>query len=112
MIGPGKLKHLITLRQKTLVPDGYGGYTETWADVAQKFALIEPVKAMKRFEAMQLGFEVTHTITMRKDLDLPITADMKIVFDGRTFDILSVIDVDEDDRYLEISCKEVVPVGA
>lgn len=111
-MGPGKLRHLITFQEKIQVPDGYGGYAEEWTEKAKKFALITPVKAMKRFEAMQLGFEITHTVVIRKDLNLPITADMKIEFEGRTFDILSIIDIDEGDRYLELSCKEVVPVGA
>jgi len=40
----GKLRHRITIQEKVTVPDGYGGVTSTWKDVATVWSSVEPLK--------------------------------------------------------------------
>ena len=50
----GKLRHRISLQSVTLTSDGAGGSTESWAEVAELWAAIEPASARERLFAGKL----------------------------------------------------------
>ena len=47
-IDPGRLRVELSLEEATQAPDGAGGFTESWAEVALVFAEIEPLAARDR----------------------------------------------------------------
>lgn len=102
----GQLRHRVTIQQLTRVEDEGGGYEENWADVATVWAAIKPLQGNERYEAQQVQSTLTHKVTIRYRVG--IKPQMRIMYQGRIFNIESVIDIDEHHRWLELLCSEVV----
>jgi len=102
----GKLRHRITIQDKVTVPDGYGGMTSTWQDVATVWASVEPLKGKELYEAHQMKAELTHRVRIRYVEG--IKPQMRIVFRGRELAIEAIIDAEERHQSLELLCSEVV----
>lgn len=105
-MNPGQLRHRVSVQSRTRVSDGQGGYTETWATVTNgaTFAKIEPASSQEVFRANQLKHVVTHKVTIRF-LD-GITSAHRVVFDGRAFNVRSVLNPGERGRVLSLLCEE------
>lgn len=100
----GDFIHEIVIEKPIRTPDGQGGNTITYITHATPFAKIEPKKAQQVFFAQQLQHQVSHKLTMRF---VPgVTAEMRITFDGRIFEIREIIDVLERKRFHEIMAWE------
>src|SRR5690606_1569352 len=106
-VDPGALRTRLVLQAVTSVPDGLGGFTESWSDVATVFARIEPAAADSRFGAGQTLEAVTHRITLRRRGD--VAADMRFAGGGRIFQIVAVHDPDASGRYLLCRTRETTP---
>lgn len=102
----GKLRHRVTLQELVKTDDGYGGIVETWQDVATVWAAIKPLRGNERYTAQQVQSELSHKITIRYQAG--IKPQMKLLYKGRTFEIESVIDIEERHQWLELLCSEVV----
>jgi len=102
----GDLRHRITLQQKTETRDSFGAVIETWNDVATLYASIEPLRGKEFFDAQQVNAEVTIRIRIRYRSG--VTPNMRVLFGTRTFDIQSVINVDERNREMILMCREVI----
>ena len=103
-IDPGALRHPVTLEQVALTDDGAGGHSETWNELAQTYALIEPVSTDMVFGADQTLETVTHRITLRfRD---EIASGMRLRKGARLFAIVSVHDPDETGRFLVCRTQE------
>jgi len=100
----GDLRTELALEEMTPVPDGAGGFSESWTSVATLFAQLEPVAAKDRFGADQALEEVTHRVTMRFRAD--VASGMRLAWGSRRFLILTVHDPDETGRYLVLRTRE------
>ena len=103
-IEPGLLRTELALEAVTAAPDGLGGYSESWTEIARLFARIEPVAAESRFGADQTLEAVTHRITLRHREG--VSSGMRFTRQARVFDILTVHDPDESSRYLVCRARE------
>ena len=103
-LDPGSLRTELALQANTPVPDGSGGYTANWAEVAIVFAKIEPVSARSFFGPDQMVETVTHRITIRWRSG--VAAGMRFVRHGRIFDIVTAHDPDDTGRYLVCRSRE------
>ncbi|WP_139121850.1 phage head closure protein, partial [Piscirickettsia litoralis] len=63
-----------------------------------------PDAGRELFSAHQFYSEITHTVTLRYTPG--ITPAMRVYFEGRYFEILSVINRDERNRELILACRE------
>lgn len=104
LVDPGSLRHELTLEVCTTVPDGIGGHSESWTEIATVFAQIELVSASSVFAADQTIETVTHRLTMRWRSD--VASGMRFVRQGRVFEIVTVNDPDESGRYLVCRARE------
>lgn len=104
MVNPGELRTELALEQMSPVPDGAGGFVESWTDIATLFARLEPVAARDRFGADQTLEEVTHRVTMRHRTD--VVSGMRLTWGTRRFLVLTVHDPDETGRYLVLRTRE------
>jgi SPP1 family predicted phage head-tail adaptor len=102
----GKLRHRLTLQNKTKTRDEYGAETEGWVDVATVWAAIEPLQGREYLAAQQIQADVTHRITIRYRAD--IRPAMRGVLGARAFDITSVIDPEERHQELQLMAVEVI----
>jgi SPP1 family predicted phage head-tail adaptor len=102
----GKLRHRITIEQVTETQDIDGSVIETWTTFATAQASIEPVSGREYFAAQSTQAEVTHRIRLRYLSG--VTPKMRVNYNSRIFDILSVININERNRELQLMCRESV----
>ncbi len=94
----GRLNQQLGLEQRVETPDGSGGTTVSFVEVAKVWALLEPVAAAMRNLAQQSTETVTHRISIRYRDD--IASGWRFTKGTRTFRIITVHDPDETGRYL------------
>ncbi len=104
LLDPGFLRNELRLQAAGVVPDGLGGHTEAWSEIALLFGMVEPVSANSIVNADQAIETVTHRITIRKRND--IRSGMRFVKGARVFEIETVHDPDETGRYLVCRVRE------
>jgi SPP1 family predicted phage head-tail adaptor len=94
----GEYRHVVKFQVPTSVPDGDGGYIDGWADLDPPWAVqIRPatVRDLERTTAGTIVASATHVISGRYRADAASLIDAQMLFDGRTFRIAGVANVDE-----------------
>jgi SPP1 family predicted phage head-tail adaptor len=104
MVVIGDLRIELALEEMTPVPDGAGGFGESWTEIVTLFAKLEPVGAREKFGADQTLEQVTHRVTLRFRPD--VASGMRLAWGTRRFLILTVHDPDETGRYLVLRTRE------
>ena len=106
MINAGKYKHKISIHQTTVVKDSAGFQTKQRTLVLATYAYVKTTKGMTLiknntdFEKAYTNFTIRFPVT-------PINRDMEIEFNGKTYEIQYLNNVDEMNVELEIQAKEV-----
>lgn len=101
-----KLRHRIDIQSMKRISDGMGGGDIAWTMIAQVWSQIIPLNGSEFYDAQQTQAPITHKIIMRYREG--VKPDMRIVYDGRFFEIQSVINVGELDKELQLMCRELV----
>ncbi len=102
----GELRKQITIQAELPTADGAGGYALAWTDIATVWADIKPVSGNKVFVDHHLEAHVTHEITMRYRSDLAPTADMRVLYNNRLFNIRSIINTGESNQWWQLLVEE------
>ncbi len=105
----GKLRHRVKIQAYTAGRDSFGSEEPVWTDVATVWASVTPVSGKEYFASAQVNTEISTKITMRYISG--ITPKMRVVFDARIFEIISVLNFEERGIELNLMCKESVPDG-
>lgn len=105
----GDLNRRITIQQRSSTPDSYGQQSGAWTDVVTCWAGIEPLTGRELLAAQAVNTENTHQVKLRYRTG--ITAAMRVVYQGRLFNILSVIDPDTAHVALHLLCSEGLTQG-
>ncbi|MCP8969721.1 phage head closure protein [Ectobacillus ponti] len=105
-INPGEFRHVITFQDRAAA--NTFGENDAWTDVLTARAAIYPVSGKEYFTADRVTSEVTHKISMRYMPGTSISPDMRILFQGRIFQIVSVINFQERNVMLQLMCKELM----
>lgn len=92
----GKLRHRLVIKSFTEASDGEGGTERSYSTQATVWGRVKPLKGRELMHARQVNDLVTHEITIRGGTT--ITPDQRIEHRGRTFEILTVIDGDDERR--------------
>ncbi len=100
----GDLKKRITLQSMTKTADGMGGFSIVWKDEAIISAAIWPVSASEQVQAMQTTMTISHRIRVRYRTN--VRASYRVNFGTRYFNIVSIINPNEANKYLDIMVKE------
>tara|TARA_R110001592_G_scaffold65538_1_gene200996 strand:+ start:205 stop:564 length:360 start_codon:yes stop_codon:yes gene_type:complete len=112
----GDLRHLITIQNATETSDSAGGFTQTYSNTANIFASISPVKGSEQYsdgsQGMQIENPITHEIFIRYRDDITISNASKIVFGSREFNIRTILNLEEKNRFLKIEAEENVAISA
>jgi SPP1 family predicted phage head-tail adaptor len=114
-MGVGSMRQKIQLQSKTVASDGGGSEAITaWTTFATVYGTITTKSGSQRFFGDQNESPVNHVIKIRfrRNLSHANRLMYKFVNLGeevtRIFNIQSVINVDNKDKYLEITCIEGV----
>jgi len=100
----GDLNKRVVLQYTTKVSDGMGHFTETWTDAAAVWAAIWPTSAKETVQSMQTDMVISHRIRIRYRSVLRPSWRIKFAF--RYFNIVSIINPNEKNEYLDIMAKE------
>ena len=99
----GSLRHRVVLQTPTVTQNAYGEPVQSWSTIVTVWARVEPTSGKERFAAMQQQSEIDHRIVCRYQSALStLAADDRATWNGKTFDIKSVINTDERNIELQI----------
>jgi SPP1 family predicted phage head-tail adaptor len=99
----GDLRHQITVLRSSQTQNAYGEIQNTWAEHLTCRGFVRPLTGKEVVSGQFTISEVTHKIFTRYQ-EIRVTD--RIAFEGRTFDIKSVINHEEKGVMLEIVAKE------
>lgn len=103
----GERRHRVTFQQATRTNDDFGEPDTTWATLCTSWALVQPIRGSERFAANEIQADITTRIVTRNRSELSALApDDRATWNGRTFDIRSVIHRDHRRHEMEILCTE------
>ena len=102
----GKLRYRVDLQSGTESSDGAGGCTVAHKTIAQIYADIRPSGGSEQYRQGKIQEKVTHKIFIRFREE--IDSSWRIQYEGRTFQIKNIINVQERDRFLQLLCEEGV----
>ncbi|GBE44291.1 phage head-tail joining protein [bacterium BMS3Bbin10] len=100
----GALRHRLTLEQTSLTPDGGGGNTESWVQVAQVWGRIAPLSGRESVEAARIAGRYRYEITIRYRAG--VEPAMRFRLGARIFHILAIEDIGERGKWLKALCEE------
>jgi len=98
------LRHRITIEQPANSSDGEGGMVAGWVKVGVTWASVDPISAKQKTDFSSISTEITHLVKVRGNVICKDTYQLQ--FDGRTFEILTVENIQERDILKIIMCKE------
>ena len=101
---PSDLRHRLTLEELQREADEGGGFTEIWVEMATLWADLRPVGGSESVEADRLAGRVTHEISLRYRPG--VQPAMRFRKGARLFHIVTVINVEERNRWLKCLCEE------
>lgn len=101
----GELRHRITFQKLTTTTNENGFEVETWENYKTVWAAITNLHGREYFEAAAVQKENTVKFTIRyfKGLD----TSMRILFQGRQYNIISIDNIKYKNKYIEIKALEV-----
>jgi len=106
----GDLSHRIEVQAITKVPDGGGGFVNSWVALpgGPGFASIWPLKSEESLEGGRTIAAITHRVRIRYRRVFKSSWRIKDLFTGRYYSIITApIDIGDNHQYLEMLCKEV-----
>lgn len=103
----GALRHLVQLQTETRARDAFGGVVETPVALVTVPADVQPVEPEERFDAQSLSVRPSHRVTIRWRSD--VRQGMRLVYDGRTYNILNAYDPAQRRRELRLLVSSETP---
>ena len=106
MLIPGKLDQIVEFQTVTLVSDGMGGSTETWATVSGAPTRAEyiPVRGLERIEAGKLSMVTVFKLRIRRYSALDTS--YRIIHNSKTYRITGIEDFHRE-MEMVLHCSEV-----
>jgi head-tail adaptor len=107
----GQKRHLVSLANPGApLPDGEGGFTQSWAALtpSEMYAEIKPATArdLERVVASTVASTASHLVTM--DYHPQVTTETRVTFGIRVFSVTGVGNPEERNRDLILACSEKV----
>lgn len=102
----GRARHRITIETFTESQNAYGEPIKTWSTYATRWAEIRTLKGREFWTAQQTVSESPVEFRIRHDsVTAGVTSEMRIVWDGKNYDILDPQDVDGRGKDIIIMAK-------
>jgi SPP1 family predicted phage head-tail adaptor len=101
----GKLNKYMSLQSGTNTQDTAGEVTTTYAHYAYAWGSLRPVSGGELTTAKQINESITYRSEIRYNSS--IKTEDRIVWETRTFEIVNIMNYDENDEYMILMLKEV-----
>lgn len=111
-IHSGMLTERVQIERRTRVPDGLGGFVETWRGLARPklAANLRALSGTEAYRAMRTAPTATYRLYVRFRGDANgnpfYTPADRVLYQGRYFNILNVFDVEMQKRWIEMLLNE------
>lgn len=108
----GNLNDRVIVQQVAITADGFGGIVETWTTLGTVWADVRaPRGAERAITAAAQELATVDYIVRCRYLPGLSPANHRIIHDGRTLDILSVVDPTGRRATMHLSCRAIEPEG-
>ena len=104
-----ELTRRVTIQSRPTGRGILGDQSTAWTDLVKCWAGIEQLQGRELSLAQAINSEVTHKVTMRYRAG--ITAAQRVVYQGRVFNVLDVLDPETAHVALELMCSEGLNEG-
>lgn len=104
-INPGKLREVVAFRTLTRVPNDNGGHDPVWNLAFKTFANVDLEKPVRAVESGQLVNISTRKVLVRYTPSREIDIAMKMEWQGKEYQIVSIDDVDEMKLLVRLTVK-------
>lgn len=107
----GQLRERIAIEAMTVVADGMGGETPTWATVATVWGRVRVQMGQEQFAsaAGQVQGVISHKVNLRaRSGGVTLTNRHRLLWDGRRLEIITIGDPEGRQREQVVMCREVV----
>lgn len=94
-LDPGELREVVAFHTLNRTPNGSGGSNGTWELEFKTFAKVVNEKPSRAIEAGQLVSISTRKVVVRYSSTRQVDIDMKMQWQGKDYQIVSIDDVDE-----------------
>jgi SPP1 family predicted phage head-tail adaptor len=101
----GQLNQCASVLVRTMMPDGGGGFSESWNAIATLWVRVEPLSGGDDFGPDAVESRVRLRITIRRNAS--IAAGQRIVIGARTFRIHAVLDEGPNAPLMTLLCEEL-----
>jgi SPP1 family predicted phage head-tail adaptor len=101
----GQLRHRIEIQRPSVTRDATGAEIKAWSALVALWAHVQTLNGSERILQTQANATLTHTIVIRNYAG--ISPVMRVRWDGRLFEIHSVV-ADERDQQMTLLCTELV----
>lgn len=103
----GKLNKRISIIEQSTNQNSYGEVEDSWESILEVWANVKPLQGRELYLAKQTNAELTSKVTIRYTTS--VSPDNRIKYGNRIFEIISPpINVNEENRFLELLCKELI----
>lgn len=102
----GKLRHRVTIKYKVATLNDLSEEVVVWTPLDEVWAAVEPLRGREYLDSRQAQADVDTRIRIRYQDGITILPSMRIYFGDRVFEIVSVINVWERNKDLQIMCRE------
>ena len=102
----GKLRQRLHLESSTPTRNSVGEEVDNWEAYDVVWGEVVPLSGRELFQARQVEAEVTHRVTIRyRD---GVSPKHRVIHKNRTLEVVSVLDREERERWLDLVCKEAI----
>jgi SPP1 family predicted phage head-tail adaptor len=102
----GQHKHRVETQQAEETQTETGDPERTWKTQATVWAKVEPLSSREQFDARRVDMKTTHRVTIRYYAGLKPDDRVRIK-DGRVLNIDGIRDLQERERWTELTCQEI-----
>lgn len=102
----GQLRFRVELQRATETRDAIGGVVETWETYATVWAAVEQMSARESWWRQQMNASAAWRVTLRWLAG--VTTKHRVLWQGRTFEVRGVTDVEQRRVFIELACDELV----
>ena len=109
LLRTGELTRYVSYQQRTVARNSFNENVGVWTEVKKVYAKIEPLTGRELFLSQANQSTVSHKITLHWDAvftDTRLVAAGRIVYGTRVFNIAAVMNLDEDNRVIEMLASE------
>lgn len=102
-----RLRQVLTVESLATVEKDDGSFSRDWTVKGTRRANIDPLRGREFFESQQVQAIADHKVTLRHYSGL-LPETWRFTLNGRVLNIVSVANLEERGRYMEVLCKEAV----